>query len=117
MAHQHSQAPHSNTTTLIDATMEAFDGGPLKTTPQEGLSLIGDWLRSLKTSEADNVANTLQKLRTALEGPMIDNIHVRSILLGLAEQSEQWAAKAGGEYPARLNSLAVALRNFGNQLA
>ncbi|MFD1140713.1 hypothetical protein ACFQ4C_06325 [Larkinella insperata] len=117
MAHQHSQAPHSNTTTLIDVTMESFDGGPLKTTPQEGLSLINDWLRSLKTSEADNVADTLQKLKTALEAPLIDNVHIRSILLGLAEQAEQWAGKAGGEFPARLNSLAVALRNFGNQLA
>ncbi|MGA0559549.1 hypothetical protein ACO2Q8_23015 [Larkinella sp. VNQ87] len=117
MSHQQSQTPHSNATTLIDATVEAFDGGPLKTTPQEGLSLINDWLRSLKTSEADNVASTLQKLKTALEGPQIDNIHVRSILFGLAEQSEIWAAKAGGEFPVRLDSLAVALRNFGNQLA
>ncbi|GAB3261064.1 hypothetical protein GCM10027347_25850 [Larkinella harenae] len=117
MAHQHSQVPHATAKTLIDATMESFDGGPLQTSPQDGISLIDDWLRSLKTSEADNVANTLQKLKTALESPQFDNVHLRSLLFGLAEQAEQWAGKADGEFPDRLDSLAVALRNFGNQLA
>lgn len=117
MASQHSQAPHANATTLIDATVGTFDGGPFNTSTLEGISLINDWLHSLKTSEASNVANTLQKLKTALESPMIDNAHVRDLLFGLADQADRWATQAGGEYPVRLESLAVALRNFGNQLA
>jgi hypothetical protein len=117
MASQHSQAPHANATTLIDSTIEAFDGGPFNTSIQEGFSLINDWLRSLKTSEADNVATTLQKFKTALEGPLIDNAHVRDLLFGLADQTDRWAVQAGGEFPARLDTLATALRNFGNQIA
>ncbi|WP_128545800.1 hypothetical protein [Larkinella soli] len=117
MANQHSQAPHANAVTLIDSTMQSFDGGPLSISSQEGLSLINDWLHSLKTSEADNIAGTLQKLKAALQEPMIDNVHVKNILLGLAEQTERWVPQAGGEFPARLQNLATALRNFGNQLA
>jgi hypothetical protein len=117
MANQHSQVAHTQATVLIDSTVQSFDGGPLTISTQEGISLIDDWLRSLKTSEADNIANTLQKLKEALQGPIIDNGHVRDILFGLAEQTERWVGQAGGEFPIRLDTLAVALRNFGNQLA
>lgn len=117
MANQHSQVPHATATTLIDSTVEAFDGGPLKTSPQEGTSLIDDWMRSLKTSEADNIADTLDKLRDALKGPLVDNLHIKNILFGLAEQTERWIPEAGGEFPARLKTLAESLRNFGRQLA
>jgi len=117
MSSQHSQVPHTNATTLIDATIESFDGGPLKTSPQEGLSLINDWLRSLKTSEADNIARTLDKLKEALQSPLIDNGHIRDILLGLAQQTEQWVPQAGGEFPVRLDTLVTSLRTFANQLA
>jgi len=117
MSNQHSQVPHSRATTLIDSTVQSFDGGPLDISTQEGISLIDDWMKSLKTSEASNIADTLQKLKDALKGPIIDNKHVRDLLNGLADQTERWLPQAGGEFPARLKTLADSLRNFGSQLA
>ncbi|WP_266363876.1 hypothetical protein [Tellurirhabdus rosea] len=115
--HSHSQVPHSTATTLIDSTVQAFDGGPFDTSIPEGLSLINDWLRSLKTSEAENIANKLQELRDELQNPLLDNRKLREILLALSQQTEHWLPEAGGEFPARLKTLAESLRNFANQIA
>jgi hypothetical protein len=117
MAHQHSQSSGSSASTLIDATIEAFDQGQAAS-PQEGLSLITDWFSSLKsTTETADLIEPLNLLRDELQGGTPNNAKLKSILEDLADRTEQLADSAGGDFTSRLTTLAQALRNFSSQLS
>ncbi len=116
MAHQHSQTGGSSATTLLDATIEAFDQGQAAS-PQEGLSLITDWFSSLKSDhKANALVEPLKELQAELQGTP-SNAKLKSILKGLADQTEALADDADGDFTSRLQTLAQALRNFAGQLS
>ena len=117
MANQHSQTTGSSASTLIDATIEAFDQGQAAS-PQEGLSLITDWYSSLKTDHnASNLIKPLQELEAELKGGSPSNSKLQQLLNELADQTEILGQNAGGDLPSRLSTLTVALRNFAGQLS
>lgn len=116
MANQHSNTGGSSASTLLSATIEAFDQGQAAS-PQEGLSLITDWFSSLKNNnKANSVVEPLKQLQKELQGTP-DNAKLRSILEDLATQTEALAETADGDFPSQLQTLAQALRNFGGQLS
>ena len=116
MANQHSQTGGSSATTLLDATIEAFDQGQAAS-PQEGLSLITDWFSSLKSDhKASSLLEPLKELQAELQGTP-SNAKLKSILENLATQTETAADGADGDFPSRLQTLAQALRNFAGQLS
>ncbi len=116
MANQHSQTGGSSATTLLDATLEAFDQGQAAS-PQEGLSLITDWFSSIKNDhKANSLVGPLKELQAELQGTP-SNAKLKSILEDLANQTETIAADADGDFPSRLQTLAQALRNFAGQLS
>lgn len=116
MANQHSQTGGSSATTLLDATIEAFDQGKAAS-PQEGLSLITDWFSSLKSDHKANVlVEPLKELQAELQGTP-SNAKLKSILEGLADQTAALAGDADGDFTSRLRTLAQALRNFAGQLS
>jgi hypothetical protein len=117
MAHQHSQTGGSSATTLIDATIEAFDQGQAAS-PQEGLSLITDWYSSLKSDHnASNLIRPLQELEDELKNGQPSNQKLQSLLNELADQTEILGQTTSGDLPSRLSTLTVALRNFASQLS
>lgn len=116
MANQHSATGGSSATTLLDATIEAFDQGQAAS-PQEGLSLITDWFSSLKSDHRTSaLVEPLKALQAELQGTP-NNARLKSILDDLAGQTEELAGSADGDYPSRLETLAQALRNFSGQLS
>lgn len=117
MANQHSQTSGSSATTLLDATVEAFDQGKAAT-PQEGLSLITDWFSSLKNNhQARPIVEPLKDLQAELQSGTPSNQRLHDLFLQLAEQTEQLANEAQGDLPSRLTTLAQAFRNFAGQLS
>ncbi len=116
MANQHSSTGGSSATTLLDATIEAFDQGQAAS-PQEGLSLITDWFSSLKSDHRTSVLiKPLTELQAELQGTP-SNAKLKSILDELASQTETLAGSADGDFTSRLETLAQALRNFSSQLS
>ncbi|ARK10341.1 hypothetical protein [Fibrivirga algicola] len=117
MANQHSQSSGSSASTLIDATIEAFDQGQAAS-PQEGLSLITDWFSSLKSDHAaSKMIQPLQELQTELQSGSPSNQKLHDLLLNLADQTETLGETAAGDLPSRLATLSTSLRNFAGQLS
>ncbi|MBO0950271.1 hypothetical protein [Fibrella forsythiae] len=117
MANQHSQSSGSSASTLIDATIEAFDQGQAAS-PQEGLSLITDWFSSLKSDHnASKMIQPLHDLQAELQSGSPSNQKMHDLLLTLADQTDALGTSAGGDLPSRLSTLSTSLRNFAGQLS
>jgi hypothetical protein len=117
MANQHSQSSGSSASTLIDATIEAFDQGQAAS-PQEGLSLITDWFSSLKTDHtAHDLIQPLKELQSELQSGAPSNQKLHDLFLRLADQTETISESASGDLPSRLTTLSTSLRNFAGQLS
>lgn len=117
MANQHSQTTGSSASTLLDATVAAFDQGQAAS-PQEGMSLITDWFSSIKNNHiASDVMEPLSQLRDELQTGAPNNQRLSQLLNQLADQTETLAPKAEGDMESRLQTLAIALRNFAGQLS
>lgn len=117
MANQHSSASGSSATTLLDATVAAFDQGQ-SVSPQEGMSLITDWFSSIKSNhQTGDLMEPLTQLHTELQKGAPDNGKLQKLLSKLADLTEEAAPKADGDMKSRLKTLATALRNFAGQLS
>ena len=117
MANQHSSTSGSSATTLLDATVAAFDQGQAAS-PQEGMSLITDWFSSIKSNhQTGDLMEPLTQLHTELQTGAPDNGKLKKLLNQLADLTDQSAPKADGDVQSRLETLATALRNFAGQLS
>ncbi|GAB3641632.1 hypothetical protein [Spirosoma arcticum] len=117
MANQHSSSSGSSATTLLDATVAAFDQGQAAS-PQEGMSLITDWFSSIKNNhQTGDLMEPLTKLRNELQTGAPDNQKLHTLLNELADLTDEAAPKAEGDLQSRLETLATALRNFAGQLS
>ena len=117
MANQHSSSSGSSATTLLDATVAAFDQGQAAS-PQEGMSLITDWFSSIKNNhQTGDLMEPLTKLRDELQTGAPDNQKLHKLLNELADLTDEAAPKAEGDLQSRLETLATALRNFAGQLS
>ncbi len=117
MANQHSSTSGSSATTLLDATVAAFDQGQAAS-PQEGMSLITDWFSSIKSNhQTSDLMEPLTQLHDELQTGAPNNAKLQGLLNELATLTEQAAPKADGDMQSRLKTLATALRNFAGQLS
>jgi hypothetical protein len=117
MANQHSSTSGSSATTLLDATVAAFDQGQAAS-PQEGMSLITDWFSSIKNNHlTSDLMEPLTQLHDELQTGAPDNGKLQELLTELADLTEEAAPKAEGDMQSRLETLATALRNFAGQLS
>ncbi|MCK8492732.1 MULTISPECIES: hypothetical protein [Spirosoma] len=117
MANQHSQTTGSSATTLLDATVAAFDQGQAAT-PQEGMSLITDWFSSIKNNHSTgDLVEPLTQLHDELKTGEPNPQKLQKLLNELADKTEKAAPKAEGDLQSRLQTLATALRNFAGQIS
>lgn len=117
MAHQHTHSAGSSASTLIGATVEAFDQGQAAS-PQEGMSLITDWFSSIKTNHnASEVMEPLRQLHDELQTGAPDNARLSKLLIQLSDITEKKVPEAEGDMQSRLQTLATSLRNFAGQLS
>lgn len=117
MANQHSQTGGSTASTLLDATVAAFDQGQAAS-PQEGMSLITDWFSSIKNNHlTGDLLEPLTQLRDQLQTGAPDATKLQKLLTQLADLTAEAAPKADGDLQSRLETLATALRNFAGQFS
>lgn len=116
-------AKDHNQISLIEETVDTFDGNIDETTATDGLSLIDKWLTRLNeagTENTDTIADILERLRpeidTAQRYNRIDNQRIASLLQELIEQTQKVAAlpEASAEQD-ELSQLIATLENLHRQ--
>ena len=116
-------AKDQNQISLIEETVDTFDGNIDETTATDGLSLIDKWLTRLNEAGTDNtdiIADILERLRpeidTAQRYNRIDNQRIASLLQELIEQTQKVAAlpEASAEQD-ELSQLIATLENLHRQ--
>lgn len=114
-----------NQISLIEQTVNTFDGNIDETTAVDGLSLIDQWLNRLDEAgdeTTDDIAETLERLRpeidTAQRYNRIDNQRIASLLQELIEQTRTVAASAeASAEQTELSQLIAVLENLHHQAA
>jgi len=114
-----------NQTSLIEQTVNTFDGGIGATTATDGLSIIDQWLNRLDVAgdeDTDDIADTLESLRaevhTAQAYNRPDNQRIASLLQDLIDQTKQVAATAeASAEQEELSQLIAVLENLHRQVA
>jgi len=118
-------AKDQNQISLIEETVNTFDGNIDETTATDGLSLIDKWLTRLNeagTENTDAILDILERLRpeidTAQRYNRIDNQRIASLLQDLIEQTQKIAAlpEASAEQD-ELSQLIATLENLHRQAA
>jgi gas vesicle protein len=108
---------------LVNQTVNTFDGAIDETTATDGLSLIDKWLNRLDEAgdeATDDIAETLERLRpeldTSLRYNRTDNQEIASLLQELIEQTRNVAdtVEASAEQT-ELSQLIAVLENLHRQ--
>ncbi|GAB3035427.1 hypothetical protein [Spirosoma pulveris] len=116
-------AKDQNQISLVEETVNTFDGNIDETTASDGLSIIDKWLNRLEEAGdeiTDDIAETLERLRpeidTAQRYNRIDNQRIASLLQELIEQTRAVAAtpEASAEQE-ELSQLVAVLENLHRQ--
>lgn len=116
-------AKDQNQISLIEETVDTFDGNIDSTTATDGLSLIDKWLTRLNdagTENTDTILDILERLRpeidTAQRYNRIDNQRIASLLQELIEQTQKVAAlpESSAEQD-ELSQLIATLENLHRQ--
>ena len=116
-------AKDSNQISLIDETVNTFDGNIDDTTASDGLSIIDKWLNRLEDvgdETTDDIAEILERLRpeidTAQRYTRIDNQQIALLLQDLIDQTRKIAdtAEASAEQ-VELSQLIAVLENLHRQ--
>ena len=116
-------AKDQNQISLIDETVNTFDGSVNETTASDGLSIIDKWLNRLEEvgdDSTDDVAEILERLRpeidTAQRYNRIDNQQIATLLQDLIDQTRKIAdtAEASAEQ-VELSQLIAVLENLHRQ--
>ncbi len=116
-------AKDQNQISLIDQTVNTFDGAVNETTTADGLSLIDKWLNRLDEvgdDVTDDIADTLEQLRPEIDAAkrhnQIDNQRIADLLADLIDQTRNVAttAEASAEQ-IELSQLIAVLENLHRQ--
>ncbi len=116
-------AKDQNQISLVEETVNTFDGAVSETTATDGLSLIDKWLNRLDEAgdeATDDIAETLERLRaeidTAQRYNRPDNQEIASLLQELVEQTRNVATspEASAEQT-ELSQLIAVLENLHRQ--
>lgn len=116
-------AKDQNQISLIEQTVNTFDGAVNETTTADGLSLIDKWLNRLDEigdDVTDDIADTLEQLRPELDTAQrynrIDNRRIADLLADLIEQTRSVAATAeASAEQTELSQLIATLENLHRQ--
>ena len=103
---------------LLDSTMTVLEIDPAKVVPQNGTSVINEWLVPLRQAEnATDVVNLLEQLKNQLESNINDPDSINQLLTKLATQTSEFSTMMGaeGDVSTRLEALAAALQSLAGQ--
>jgi hypothetical protein len=114
-----------NQTSLIEQTVNTFDGRIGETTATDGLSIIDQWLNRLDVAgdeDTDDIADTLESLRAevhvAQQYNRPDNQRIAVLLEDLISQTQKVAATAeASAEQEELSQLVATLENLHRQVA
>lgn len=100
---------------LLDSTMAVLETDPTQVVPENGVSVINDWLAELRQAEnATDIVNTLETLKNQLESNLSENNSVDPVLTKLATQTSEFSTFMGaeGDVSTRLEALSAALQSL-----
>lgn len=114
-----------NQISLIEQTVNTFDGDIDSTTASDGLSIIDQWLNRLDETgdeTTDDIAETLEGLRAELDTLQRynrpDNQRIAKLLQDLIDQTQKVAATAEASAEQdELSQLVATLENLHRQVA
>ena len=102
---------------MLGDTLSLFRGtDPADISAAQGIMLIDGWLQALDGDpNIDRVKDQLNELRTVLQSPQPDEQHLRTLLISLADTSQEVAEgpTSEGTWTGGLESLSKILRNLG----
>ncbi|MBC3788168.1 hypothetical protein [Spirosoma utsteinense] len=105
---------------MLEDTLTTFrDGSQAGVSPAQGVMLIDGWLQALQGDpNLDDLEGQLNELRAELQSAQPDAPHIRQVMEGLADKTQQIAEgpTAEGTWTGGLESLSKILRNFGSKL-
>lgn len=118
-----SQDPQ--TTGLIERTISAFDSGIQTTTPQDGLTLIDQWIDLLDQNgndETDEIADVLEDLKAELDPNRADGSPEPSVIQAYLEDliditQSVMDTPESAPYETELSRLVSTLENILGQIA
>lgn len=103
---------------MLEDTLATFRSGD-DVSPAQGVMLIDGWLQALQGDpNLGLLEGQLNELRVELQSAQPDGQHIRQLMAGLADQTQQFAEgpNAEGTWTGGLESLSMILRSFGNKL-
>ena len=98
---------------MLDSTMAVLETDPNQVVPENGVSVINNWLAELRQAEnATDIVNTLEQLKNQLESNLSANTNIDPVLTKLATQTSEFSTFMGaeGDVATRLEALAAALQ-------
>ncbi|WP_234735217.1 hypothetical protein [Tellurirhabdus bombi] len=104
---------------LINSTVETFNGNVTSVSAQDGISLIDNWVAALHSGDESTnpIANTLSELKMQLQAGNPNSEQIDVLLQELADQTEQIAPSADESVTPHLRELAQSLRGFSDLIA
>lgn len=99
---------------LTDQTVQALSGSPSDVSLTDGASLINSWISSL--GETSPIGTNLSALKNALQGGSAQGSEISSMLMDLADQTQEAASSADSKTQTALQQLASSLKSFGQKL-
>ncbi len=103
---------------LLHETVQTFNGNVSTVSPQDGISLIDNWIHALRSGDASTnpIASTLSALKMQLQSGNPNPGQILAFLEQLADQTQQAADKTDGLQQSDLHYLSLSLREFSHQL-
>ena len=105
-------------TSLINQTVNTFNGGAETVSATDGISLIENWISALHSGDESTnpIAQTLSELRMQLQGGTPNVGQIQDILGELNTQIREMAKTVDGGEQMSLVELSEALTGFGERL-
>ena len=98
--------------------MTVLEIDPTKVAPENGISVINDWLVPLRQADnATDVVNLLEQLKNQLQSNLNNPGSINQLLTKLSTQTTEFSTMMGaeGDVSTRLEALAAALQSLAGQ--
>lgn len=119
------QSQNQDFASMIDQTVQTFNGGIKDTTPNESLSLLDQWINRLDNSGSsmtNQIAETLRTLKAELDpqqqGSQPEGFRIQDLLRSLVDQTQRVADSGeAGEQQQELQQLVSTLQHLNQEVS
>jgi hypothetical protein len=106
-----------SSTTNLEQTITAFQGGLTSIPPMKALSLIGDFEQQMRSLGATQIASDLEELKHLLTSGTATSSAISKVLVSLGSQTKSAAASAEPTVSSKLMQLGELLAFTGASMS